>query len=165
MCVCVFFLFRRCFFSKTHMSTFSFWHLQMIGGIWKLCSEERMLRRVMHHTVEEDIARDLQREEPLLGISLESQATMLNTPLKMNGWNLKVTQLKRKMIFHPPSFLGSSRSFSSLVFWWQQSAESQVATRSCHRNLYPKINNHLNGHCFCTLYQLFCRPKHWYQSS
>lgn len=29
------------------------------------------------------------------------------TPLKMNGWNLKITQLQRKMIFHPPPFLGS----------------------------------------------------------
>ena len=74
-CVCSFSI-PSLFFSNTHMSTFSFWHLQMIGGIWKLRSEERMLRRVMHHTVEEDIARDLQWEEPLLGISLESQATM-----------------------------------------------------------------------------------------
>ena len=27
-------------------------------------------------------------------------------------WNLKITQLKRNIIFHPPPFLGSGRSFS-----------------------------------------------------
>ena len=28
-------------------------------------------------------------------------------PRKLNGWNLKITQTKRRIIFHPPPFLGS----------------------------------------------------------
>ena len=32
---------------------------------------------------------------------------LISTPRKINGWNLKINQLKRKIIFHPPPFLGS----------------------------------------------------------
>ena len=36
------------------------------------------------------------------------------TPLKINGWNLKITHLGKNIIFHPPPFLlCSSHSFSS----------------------------------------------------
>ena len=37
-----------------------------------------------------------------------------NTPLKINGWNLEITHLQRKIIFHPPPLLCSSRYFSRM---------------------------------------------------
>ena len=60
VCVCVCFSYSVLFlFKHSHVNLLSR-HLKIICGIWKLCSEECMLCRVMHHTVEEDIARDLQ---------------------------------------------------------------------------------------------------------
>ena len=38
--------------------------------------------------------------------------SLVPAPLKMNGWNLKSTQFKRKIIWTKPQFLGSSREFS-----------------------------------------------------
>ena len=38
----------------------------------------------------------------------------LTTPRKINGWNLKITQLKRKIIWTKPSFSGSMLIFQGV---------------------------------------------------
>ena len=49
---------------------------------------------------------------------------LLGTPQKIFTWNLKITQLKRKNIFHPPPFLGSSIvSFGGCTYWVLQSID------------------------------------------
>ena len=75
--------------------------------------------------------------------------TQTPTPWKMNGWNLQITHLERKMIGTKPpgNYLCCSRQSSGVVFHPAKSKTSRTSfTTTC---LHPSISNDFwcLGHC------------------